>query len=430
MYTKLSLYIFIVCVMFISVNVNANGPVTIRICEGTVGTGMINTKAQAAEYMKRNPNVKIEIIESPDSATDLLSYFLQLIEAKSGELDVFRIDTVWMGDLSENVLDLNDFGFEDITKNMFPDLVENNTVDGKLVAAPWFVDAAVMHYRKDLLEKYNLEVPETWNDLIKAAYTIQEGERAEGNSDFVGYVWQGEAYEGLTCNALEWIASNGGGTIVSKDKKVTIDNPKAVEALNMVSSWIGTISPEGVFSMKEEESRAVFQSGNAAFIRNWPYVYILGNGDDSAVKGKIDFCAIPSGNDGKRVGTAGGWSMGINRYSKNPEIAADLIKFFVSEEQQKYRAIQGTEAPTIKSLYSDKEVLASKPYFEKLYPVLNTLVNRPATASAPNYNIVSKQFIEAVYSTLRGEVDAQTALSTLAQNISKSTGYPIDNSAV
>src|SRR3546814_14584263 len=56
---------------------------------------------------------------------------------------------------------------------------------------------------------------------------FRSAEQAAGDGDLQGFVWQGRAYEGLTCNALEWIASQGGGSIVDADGEVTIDNDEA-----------------------------------------------------------------------------------------------------------------------------------------------------------------------------------------------------------
>src|SRR5215208_2894326 len=96
----------------------------------------------------------------------------------------------------------------------YPGIVANNTVGGKLVAMPYFSDFGMLYYRTDLLQKYNIaKPPETWDELQQQAMTIVNGERA-ANPNFAGYVFQGRSYEGLTCNALEWIASAGGGQIV------------------------------------------------------------------------------------------------------------------------------------------------------------------------------------------------------------------------
>ena len=120
-----------------------------------------------------------------------------------------------------------------------------------------------------------------------AATYLRLAERKAGNDKFWGFVWQGRAYEGLTCNGLEWVASHNGGSIIEPDSKITINNPQAVKALNQAKPWVNTISPPGVLNYTEEESRGVFQAGNALFMRNWPYAWGLSQGADSPVKGKV-----------------------------------------------------------------------------------------------------------------------------------------------
>ena len=83
--------------------------------------------------------------------------------------------------------------------------------------------------------------------------------------------------------------------IVDADGKITINNPQAAQALDMAKGWIGTISPEGVLNYAEEEARGVFQSGNAVFMRNWPYAWALANAADSPVKGKVGVAVLPQG---------------------------------------------------------------------------------------------------------------------------------------
>ncbi len=168
-------------------------------------------------------------------------------------------------------------------------------MNGKLVALPIFTDAPALYYRKDLLEKHGVAVPKTWEVLAVAAKTVQDAEHAAGNAEIWGFVWQGNAYEGLTCNALEWVKSFGGGQIVEPDGSISTNNEKAIAALETAKSWVGTISPEGVLGYQEEEARGLWQTGNAVFMRNWPYAYGLGNGDDSAVKGLFDVTTLPTG---------------------------------------------------------------------------------------------------------------------------------------
>src|SRR5699024_5761057 len=152
----------------------------------------------------------------------------------------------------------------------FPAIVENNTVDGRLVAMPWFTDAGLLYYRTDLLKEYGYDgPPETWDELKDMSETVMAGERADGNSDCCGFGYQGNAYEGLTCDALEWIASAGGGTIISPDSVITVNNDAAAGILEQMAAGVGTISPMGVLSFDEEAARNMWEADNALFMRNW-----------------------------------------------------------------------------------------------------------------------------------------------------------------
>ena len=401
----------------------AEEKIKITLATGAVGQEFKMSNAAADRYMELHPNVEIEVLDTPDLSNDRLGLYLQFFEAQSYDVDVYQIDVIWPGDLAEHLIDLNKYGATEVTDDHFPALIQNNTVDGRLVALPWFTDAPILYYRTDLLEKYDLEVPKTWEELQSTAAIIQEGERKDGNADFWGFVWQGNAYEGLTCDALEWVASNGGGTIISPDKKITINNPKAAEAIERAAGWVGTISPPGVIGMVEDDARAAWQSGNAAFMRNWPYCYSLSKGENSEVKGKFAVTTLPAGDSGSSAATLGGWQLAVSKYSKHPEVAADVALFLASYEEQKYRAIQGSLNPTLKDLYKDEEVIAANPFMENLFDVFMNAVARPATATAPNYNEVSTKFFQAVHSVLTGDIDAETALIELEWDLEDITGF-------
>jgi len=425
---KKSSILFLVLVMVFSISVFAfaEKEVTIKLITGAVGQEYEIAREIASRYMKENPNVTIEVFDSPDAVQDRLAVYLQYLNAKSSEVDIYQIDVIWPGDLAEHLIDLNKYGLGEAAKDHFPRIVENNTVDGALVAMPWFTDAGLLYYRTDLLDKYGYSPPKTWDELEEAAAAIQKGERAEGNTDFVGFVWQGNAYEGLTCDALEWIASSYGGTIISPDKVITVNNENAIAAVDKAAGWVGTISPKGVTAFQEEDARNMWQGGNAAFMRNWPYCYSLSMGEDSAVVDKFDVCPLPS-SDGKGGAAAlGGWQLAVSKYSKNPAVAADVVGFFTNYESQKYRAIEGSFNPTIMSLYKDKEVLDASPFFGSLYDVFINATPRPSTATAPNYNAVSVEFFQAVHSVLTGKADAAEAFELLELELQDITGFDIE----
>ncbi|MDQ0468284.1 ABC transporter substrate-binding protein [Labrys wisconsinensis] len=384
----------------------------IGISCGAVGQELALCKEGAEAWAKKTGN-SVKIISTPNDTNERLALYQQLLSAGAGDIDVFQVDVIWPGILGNHFIDLAPYS-KGAEKAHFPAIIDNNTIDGKLLAMPWFTDAGVLYYRKDLLEKYGLQPPATWQELTEAATKIQDGERKAGNDKFFGFVFQGRAYEGLTCDALEWIDSFGGGAIVDGAGKITINNPKAVEALTLAASWIGKITPDGVLNYGEEEARGVFQSGNAAFMRNWPYAWSLANNADSPIKDKVGVSALPKGGaDGKNTGTLGGWQLAVSKYSKNQDAAADLVMYLTSKEEQKRRAIAGSYNPTIAALYEDPDVLKAVPFFGSLKATFTSAVARPSKITGDKYNKVSNAFWNAVHTVLSGKAQADASLASL-----------------
>jgi trehalose/maltose transport system substrate-binding protein len=419
--------LLLLLVLAISMVAFAQQNVTITYMTGNRADDVAFARSIAQQYMDANPhtingeeyNVTIEVLQGPESATDRLGLYLQFFEAQSGEVDMFEIDVIWPGDLAEHLVDLYQFeGFEEVIGDHFPAIVENNTVDGALVGLPYFTDAGLLYYRSDLLEKYGFDgPPQTWSELEEMARVIQEGERAEGNPDFWGFTWQGDAYEGLTCDALEWIASFNGGTIISPDGVINVFNENAVAAIETAAGWVGTISPPGITGFREEDARNQFQGGNAAFMRNWPYAFSLGNADDSDIQGLFGVTTLPAGDveGGSPAATLGGWQLAVSRYSANPAVAADVVLHFGSYEGQLARALSQSNLPTIEAIYEDEELLASDvAWFADLLPVFQNAVARPSTISAPQYGETSRLFFTAIHNVLTGQEDAATALELLS----------------
>ena len=369
------------------------------------------SRAIAEEWAKKTGN-EVHFISRPQDASAALQQYQQYWAAKSPDIDVYMVDVIWQGICAPHAVDLNKYFKEDVAQ-FFPRIIQNNTVGGKLVSIPWFGDAGILYYRTDLLEKYGYkEPPKTWEELTEMAKKIQEGERAAGKPDFQGFVFQGKASESVTCNAIEWIYSFDGGTIVEPDKKVTINNPNAIKALEFAKGWVGTISPKGVTTYGEEEARNVWQAGNAAFMRNWPYAYALGNDPKSVIAGKFDVSVLPKGGEnGKNAAALGGWQLMVSAYSKYPEAAADLVRQLTSVEGQKKRAIDFSLPPSRPALYSDADVLGKVPWFKNVLPVLENAVPRPSTVTGADYNQLSTSFFQNVNKVLTGGESAPNAVS-------------------
>jgi trehalose/maltose transport system substrate-binding protein len=373
----------------------------------------------AAEWSKTSGH-EVKINRMPQNLDDAIPIYQQLFAANSADVDVLYIDVIWLGMFKDHLADLTPLVPEEEVKAHFASATEAARLEGKLTAMPFYIDTGLMFYRKDLLEKYGKQPPKTWDELTTTAKEIQDAERAAGSPDIWGYVWQGRSYEGLTCDALEWIASSGGGTIVSDTGEVTINNPKAVEALTRARDWVGSISPQGVLNYDEEASRAVFESGNAVFHRNWPYVWGTSQAQGAGLAGKVGVMALPVGAEGERSsGSLGTAYLGISKYSKKQEISAELLRYMVGLEDQKMRAIEGGYNPTVAALYEDKDVLAKIPFLEMAKSAFEESVARPSAVTGKNYNRVSRTFYRAVHEIISGADDVAGTVEQMARRIER-----------
>lgn len=375
--------------------------ITLSIVGGASGRELEMTVAAVQRFMELHPDIRVVIRPSPRTNLERLEFYDTLLKQKSKELDVLLIDVVWVGAMAEHAVDLNEYLTREQVEQYFPSTIRNNTSDNKLVGIPWFIDVPSLYYRVDLLEKYEFSgPPTTWDELEEMSRKIAEGERNEGNLGFYGYLWQGSPYEGLTCNALEWQFSAGGGNFIDLYGKPNLSNPEALNAFKRAAGWVGTISPRQVLRFDEDDSRLIWQKGNAAFLRGWSNVYSLAQQDED-ISGKFAVGPLPTGSS-EGAGVLGGWQLMVSKYSDYPEQAATLVSYLAGIEEQKIRAIEASYSPAVRSLYSDPEVLASVPFFEGLDKVFDKLITRPSTQTGSKYPAVSRIYFQSVFDILSG----------------------------
>jgi trehalose/maltose transport system substrate-binding protein len=385
--------------------------VTITYIGDPAGSHPAAEEATIERFKEVCPNITVNRISGDANVQNLLAVYLTAFEAQSSDFDVIRVDVIWPGLLAEHLLDLTPYVSQEQLDSYIPSLLVNNTVGDSLVALPLRIGFGMLYYRTDLLEKYGFDAPPaTWDELAMMAQTIQDGERAEGNAEMWGFVWQGNAYEGLTTNALEWQVSNGGGSIVGVDGDIQVNNPETIAAFERAAGWVGTISPAGVVSYAEEDARGIWHAGNAAFMRNWPYAYSTST-QSEAIDGNFGVAPVPAGDAGIGAATLGGWHIGVSRYSANPAAAAAFAAYMTSAENQKFYSIDTTSPPGVLALYADPDIQAAMPFSDPA--IVEVTTPRPSTATAEKYNAVSTLYFSAVHSILTGQEDAETAMELL-----------------
>lgn len=391
---------------------------SIKISCGPVGQELALCRASADAWARQSGH-EVQVVATPIDSNERLALYQQVLGSQSDKIDVFQIDMIWPGVLAEHLHDLKARAAGVVAEH-FPDIVANNTVGGRLVAMPWFADAGLLYYRRDLLEKHRLPLPATWEDLGRTALRIQQAERASGNPRMWGYVWQGRADESLTCNVLEWLVSYRAGSVVEADGRVGVHNPRSAKALQTAAGWVGRITPTAVLNHGEEESRGIFQAGNAVFMRNWAYAWSLAQSEGSVVRGKVGVAVLPMGGaEGRHAATLGGQQLAVSRYSRHPDVAADLVLYMTSAAVQKERAIRGSFNPTRPALYEDAEVIAANPFMRQLPAVLANGVRRPTSVTGSRYGAVGSLLWGTVQAVLEGEEDAEAATARLESGLGR-----------
>lgn len=391
----------------------------------TVLVGLPNASLDAAatrEFTNKT-GISVRFIPGSESASRRLEQELTILRQQSSAVDVIQIDTIWPAILANYLIDLRQPLAEEFAGES-PALIENAMVGGRVVGAPYLIEYGVLYYRTDLLRNYGFaRPPRTWDELEMQAARIQKGERARQRSEFWGYVWQGADYEGLTCNALEWQYSSGGGNFIEPDRTIDVQNPAAIRAFARAAGWVGKISPPGVTAYIEEDSRNIWQSGQAAFLRNWSQIYSIAE-QSKEIGTRFAVAPLPAGVDA-HSSVLGGWYLGVSKYSQHQSDAVSFVKCLSGKGLQQQRAMQGS-IPTYPSLYEDAAVLRANKEFAVLADVAKRVIRRPSVLAGAQYDRVSRAYAHGVHEILTGKMSAAEGAAAIQLELKRITGFADD----
>ena len=398
-------------------------PVTLTLLEEWSDKTFSEARQQELQQFTRETGIRVSLLPSPDSARERLVLWRELLGTGASGPDVYGIDVIWPGMLSEHFIDLKPYFAHEVSLQ-FPAIASGYIVDNKLVAMAYRADIGLLYYRIDLLREYGYrDPPRTWDELEIMAARIQAGERAKGEKEFWGFVWQGAADEGLTCDALEWQAAEGGGRIIEEDHTISVNNPQAIKAWQRAARWVGSISPPGVVAYREWDSLNVWVAGDAAFMRHWPSAYLNSQAAGSPIRNKFEVALLPGGKAGQ-VGTLGGWGLAVSRFSAHPREALELVRYLTRSDVQEKRSRVLSQPPTLPELYNLPEVRELNPRFDLFSQAFRTgIVLRPSNVSGKKYQDVSEAYFRAVHSVLAGEKSASQAAAALENELVRITGF-------
>lgn len=403
---------------------------------GPTGQEDLRTTQELVDRFNQTNESGIQVeFQQRSEVTD--EYFSSLVSdfdaGAEPAVDVIAGDVIWASEFASNgwIRDLSNRLYRDYEPQV-PDAflrapISSVSFQNRLWGVPWFTDAGLLYYRRDLLEEAGFEQPPTtWQGLTDMA------DEVVGQTDTQqGFVFQGANYEGGVVNALEFIWNAGGsvlegnistsapGTPVSLSPNfVSINSEASVRGLQTERRLVADgIAPEQVADFQEQQSYEAFLNGDAVFMRGWPFMYALAEGDEFSVnQDQIGLAALPVASEGQRSWSClGGWNMYMSSATSNADAAWEFITFMTAAEQQRFRATEGSFLPTLMSLYEDQDLLGQVPVMEQAGNVIRENArSRPVT---PYYSNMSSRLAGGFHASLSGETEPQQTVQNLENEL-------------
>jgi multiple sugar transport system substrate-binding protein len=391
---------------------------TLRVFAGGAGQRPDLTRLLLAEYVKRNPALKIEV-ETGGATSDLQRQYLStVLNAKDPSIDVYLIDVVnpaqyhgagWLEPLNAYL--------GPPAQVLAPYLAaygSANVIEGELTALPAFADAMFLYYRRDLLETHGQPLPNTWDELTTIARKVQQ---AEGQAGLQGLSIQGAPIEGTVCTFLlpYW---GQGKEFNDGNGRLTLDRPAAVRGLQQ---WLAMVDAgvikKNVAEVRTADTTNEFKAGQALFAVSWSFAWDRFQNDaDSRVKGRVGVMPLPAVAGGRAATCIGGWQWAVSAFSRNKKEAAQLVRYLASTEAARFMAVRGSLLPSQPALYADPEVLAAVPWFKDARDAVLLGKSRPLS---PDYPQVSDTIRTATSAVLARSKTPERAVAEIGSRLAR-----------
>ena len=367
-----------------------------------------------AQFRKAYPHVSVVRELAPHSSTAYHDLLTQKLKNRDASVDVFFMDVVWVPEFATAgwARALDDRFLPAMREEFVPATVAVGQYGDHLYGVPSRIDAGLLYYRQDLLDKYGFTAPSTWEELLRQAEFIVAGER-KADPTLRGYSAPFKQYEGLVCHMMEFINGYGGALLSPDGSTSTLATPEALAAVQFVRERvIGRLASRAALTYQEPEALSLFVQGHAVFHRNWPYAWELANRPNrSKIAGKVGVSALPTVAEKHHAATLGGWLYGISAYSRHPDEAWAFIQALSSGAMQKKFAQEAGIAPSRQALFSDPDLLAAMPQLGNHLAVLKSATARPRSPLYPAMSHLLQRYFSRALATHEINL-AQEAAST------------------
>ncbi len=340
------------------------------------------------------------------------------LRSKSERIDVFAIDIIWTLRFAKWSAPLDDyFSKQELNAFLRPSL-KTCYYQGKLVAAPLYLDVGLLYYRDDLLKKLpdyptirdKLRNSITWSEFIALGQRLKK----KGQPYFL---FPAKNFEGLMCVFYETLPPRLINDIFMQEP-VTLNNARVKKGLKLLANLINRyqLTPKTVLEFDEVDCYNYFMLNNALFIRGWPgfQISVDVHNQQHQDNMQLGFAPIPhfKGEDNRAV--YGGWNLMIANNSVHKPEAVTFIKFLQKPENQKILFTSGGYLPALKAIYQDSILLKRHPELKEFYRILKRGQHRPMRSDYTRISDIMSFYFQQV---LKGEITIETALNKAQKEI-------------
>ena len=385
---------------------SSKGPVTLNWYVFPEPSGSFQAAATECSNNSHGAyNIKINFLST--SSDQQRVSLVRRLAASDSSIDILAMDVDWTAEFATAkwLRPVPANLAAQIKSTDLPGPVQTATWQNKLWAVPINSNTELLWYRKDLVSN----PPTTWAQMIADANHLA----AEGKPHYIEE--QGAQYEGLTVwfNSL---VNSAGGKILSPDNQVVLGRPAAIAASIMRQLATSKGADPSLNVSQEGPGQVAFQSGTAAFMINYPFVWSATEAGNPKVFKDMGYAPFPGVVPGvtPRV-SIGGYNLGISAFSKHPNLAFQAVQCLIQPSNQSRDAIKGGLAPVATSIYD-------QPAFEKAYPfhqlIKQQLQNYGIRPQTPAYADVTLAIQKTLSPT--SSINPSTVVSALRSKIKAS----------
>ena len=361
----------------------------------TVNNGdMIRMQGLTSEFTAKNPDIQVEWVTLEENV--LRERVTTDIATKGGQYDVMTIGTYEVPIWAKQgwLLPLDNLGADYDVDDLLPAIRSGLTGDdGKLYAAPFYGESSMVMYRKDLIEKAGLTMPDapTWEFINDAARKMTD--RAAGIN---GICLRGKAGWGENMAFLTATSNAFGARWFDENWKPQFDQPEWKNTLDMYVKLMNDAGPQGASSNGFNENLALFQQGKCGmWIDATVAASFVTNPKDSTVADKVGFALAPDTGLGKRGNWLWAWNLAVPAGSQKAEAAEKFIAWATGKEYANLVASKegwaNVPPGTRTSLYENPEYQKAAPFAKMTLDSINAAdPKNPAVKPVP---YVGVQFV-------------------------------------